>query len=195
MTATEKLNWKSVWLAICAISCVCRGIMKLQRRKDSISGADKMNSDTFLLGTLWFLLLLLLEGSASAATVWLSFLSLSLPPPLQCLPKNINKTPWRGCQQDASQGGDTWGEREQRQEAGGWREKKSGGVLYINPKNVWGKAGVEWGVIYLVFHAESTFTTSLFFCGGCWMFNRTSCRCWWRGPPVPDPLLYHEWNS
>lgn len=62
--------------------------MKLQRRKDSISGADKMNSDTFLLGALWFLLLLLLEGSASAATVWLSFLSLSLflSPPSSAVP-------------------------------------------------------------------------------------------------------------
>lgn len=187
MTATEKLNWKSVWLAIFAISCVCRGIMKLQRRKDSISGADKMNSDTFLLDALWFLLLLLLEGSASAATVWLSPLR-PPPTPLQCLPKNINKTPWRGCQQDASQGAETRGRKMKR-------KKERGRVIHQSQKRL-GK-GRCWvrGHLFSVSCWIYFYHLSLFFCGGCWMFNRTSCRCWWRGPPAPDPLLYHERNS
>lgn len=135
MTATEKLNWKSVWLAICAISCVCRGIMKLQRRKDSISGADKMNSDTFLLGALWFLLLLLLEGSASAATVWLSFLSLSLPLcnaspriSIRLLGEGVSRMLPREETHEGS------GSRDKRQEDEGGGERRAGACYTSIPK-------------------------------------------------------------
>lgn len=102
-----------------------------------------MNGDISLLGDLWFLLLLLLEGSASAATVcdFHSSPSLSLSLPLQCLSKNINKTPWRECQQDASQGGDTSGEQEQRQVAERWRERERerAGVWYVSILKTSGK--------------------------------------------------------
>lgn len=125
MKVTQKLNWKSVWLANCL--SVCWRIIQIQSRKDSISVADKMNSDISLLGDLIFTAVVL-EGSVSAAIVWLSFLPLLLP--LQCLSKNINKTPWRECQQDASQGGGTWGEQKQRKEAEKWKENGWGWAIH-----------------------------------------------------------------
>lgn len=83
----------------------------------------------------------------------------SLPLSLQCLSKNINKTPWRECQQDASQRGATRGEAE----TGG------GGLLYINPetcrKQLW--------VIYIPSHAKSSFHSILL---QDWTFNRASRR-------------------
>lgn len=124
MKLTQKLNWKSVWLVNCLSACW--RTIKIQSKKDSISVADKMNSDISLLGDLWFWLLLVLEGSVSAATVWLSFLSFSL-----CNASTRISIRLLGeCQQDASQGGDTWGEREQRQEAERWGEKGLGCVIH-----------------------------------------------------------------
>lgn len=157
MKVTLKLNWNSVCLANCLSTCW--RIIKIQSRaRDAISAADKMRSDTSLLGDLWFLLLLVLEGSASAATVCVTFIPLSLSLSLQCLSKNINKTPWRECQQDASRGGDTWVQGEQR---GRETERGEENIYNISIPKQQGNVGAEWEVIYILSHAESSFTPPL----------------------------------
>lgn len=68
MKVTLKPNWKYVWLANCL--SMCWRIIKIQsRRRGAISAAHKMSSDISLLGDLWFLPLLVVEGSASADIV------------------------------------------------------------------------------------------------------------------------------
>lgn len=128
MKVSQKLNWKSVWLVNCLSACW--RTIKIQSKKDSISVADKMNSDISLLGDLWFLLLLVLEGSVSAATVWLSFLSLSLCNAstrisIRLLGESVSRMLPREETHEESES------KDKRQRYG---ERKGWGVLYINPQ-------------------------------------------------------------
>lgn len=123
MKVTLKLNCKSVWPT-------CWRTIKIQSRRDFISAADKMNGDISPLGDLWFFTVVGTRRQCVCSySVWLSFLPLSRSRSLclQCLSKNINKTPWRESQQDASQGGGTRGEGERRREA---ERKGRGYVIY-----------------------------------------------------------------
>ena len=119
------------------------------------------------------------------------FLSLSLP--LQCLSKNINKTPWRECQQDASQGGDTSGEREQRQEAERWRERERqrerAAVWYLSILKTLEKCRC-WmrGHFRTLSHAEYSFCR-------CRMFNQASRSADLGSLAGPHWRLRHDCNS
>lgn len=88
-------------------------------------------------------------------SVWLSF---SLYASLRISIRLLGE-----CQQDASQGGDTWGEGEQRQRHRDGGEKGRWGATYQS-WNTGENVGVEWEVIYILSHAESSFTPSL--CAG-----------------------------
>lgn len=136
-----------------------------QSGRRAISAADKMSGDISLLGDLWFLLLLVVEGSASADTVCVTFIP---PPPSLSFSLSLcNASPRisiRLLGESVSRmlpREETQEERESR-EAERWREKKNRGVLHINLETS-GKCRC-WtrGHLYTVLsHAESSFTTSL----------------------------------
>lgn len=97
---------------------------------------------------------------------WLLFLFLS--PLCKCLTKNINKTPWRVCQQDSYQGGDTCMERvkgERRANPG--REARR--CVKTSILKLSGNAYVERKVVY----APNRGLLLLF--SRCWLYNRASC--------------------
>lgn len=122
-----------------------------------------MNSDIFLLGDLWFLLLLVLESSASAATVFdfhtLTPLSLSLcnASPrisIRLLGERVSAGCFPGRRHMWIRRAKTRGREMER--------IKGRGVHYISIPKRQGHVGVEWEVIYILSHADSSFTPALF---------------------------------